>query len=167
MLLDPHVGLVIWTIITFVVVLIILKAAVWKPLLGALDEREQGIADALASAEKARDEARVALDEHQKKLAEAEDEARQIVRQSREAAEKVHQDIVDKARADAQQTVDQARRSIDVEKRAALDDLRRQVADLAVQAAGSLLDANLDNDKNRQLVDDLISRIPESSSQNN
>ena len=63
--------------------------------------------------------------------------------------------------------IEQARRSIEVEKRAALADLRNQVADLAVQAAGSLLDANIDNEKNRQLVDDLISQIPESSSQNN
>lgn len=167
MLLDPHVGLIIWTIITFTLVLVILKKVVWKPLLSALDEREQSIADALASAEKARQEARAALDEHQKKLDEAETEARLIVRQSREAAEKVHQEIVDKARVEAQQTAEQARRSIEAEKLAALAELRREVADLAVMAAGSLIDANLDNEKNRQLVDDLISQIPESSSQNN
>lgn len=166
-LLDIHVGTIIWTIITFVVVLIILKSTVWKPLLAALDEREKRISDALESSEKAREEAQAALAEHQKMLDGAEGEAREIVRQSREAAEKVHQDIVDQARADAQQTVEQARRSIESEKRAAIAELRREMADLAVQAAGALIEANLDDEGNRRLVDDMIARIPQSSANTN
>ena len=163
MLIDPHVGTIIWTIITFLVVLVVLKATVWKPLLGALEERERRISDALEGAEKARAEAQLMLGEHQEKLEQAEAEARSIVRESRESAEKIHKEIVEKARSEAQQTVDQARRSIQLEKQAALVELRTEVADLAVQAAGAIIDANLDDEKNRKLVEDLISSIPTSS----
>ena len=162
-MLDPHLGTIIWTIITFLVVLIVLKVAVWPTLLSALDEREKRIADALESAEKARDEAQAALQEHQQKLGEAEAEGRSIVLQAREAAEKTQQEIVEKARAEAQQTLEQARRSIESEKSAAIDELRRQVADLAVQAAGAIIESNLDDERNRKLVDDLIAAIPRSS----
>ena len=164
MLLDPHAGLIAWTIITFVVVLIILKRFVWSPLLEALDERQKRIRDALEGAEQARDEAQAALAEHQKALAGAESEAREIVAQAREAGERVRTDIIDEARRSAEQTVEQARRSIETEKQAALSELRREVADLAVRAAGEIVNANLDDERNRQLVDDLIAGVPESPS---
>mgnify|MGYP003957168913 FL=1 len=166
-MLDLHAGPLIWTIITFLVVFIILKSTVWKPLLAAIEAREKRINDALEGAEKAREEALAAVDEHRKRLEQAEDEARDIVRQSREAAEKVHQDIVEQARADAQQTVEQARRSIESEKQAAIAALRREMADLAVQAAGMLIDANLDDEQNRKLVDGMIDRIPQTPANNN
>ena len=57
--------------------------------------------------------------------------------------------------------MEQARRTIEGEKTAAINELRREVADLAVQAAGAIIDANMDDDRNRQLVDDLISRVPQ------
>ena len=164
MLLDPHAGLIAWTIITFVVVLIILKRFVWSPLLEALDERQKRIRDALEGAAQARDEAQAALAEHQKALAGAESEAREIVAQAREAGERVRTDIIDEARRVAEQTVEQARRSIETEKQAALSELRREVADLAVRAAGEIVNANLDAERNRQLVDDLIAGVPESPS---
>ena len=163
MLFDPHVGTIIWTIVTFLVVLVVLRATVWKPLLAALDEREKRISDALESAEAARAAAQSALNEHQEKLNLAEAEAREIVQRSREAAEKVHQEIIEKARGEAQHALDQARSSIELEKQAALNQLRREVADMAIQAASALLDANLDDEKNRRLVDDVIAGIPSSS----
>lgn len=160
MLLEPHAGTIFWTLITFAVVLLILKSAVWKPLLALLDEREQRIKSALEGAERARAEAEALLAEHQQRLEQAEAEAREILRQSREAAEKVGQEIVASARREAQQAVVQAQRRIESEKRAALVELRREVAELAVQAAGAIIGANLDDDKNRKLVDDLIASIP-------
>jgi len=161
MLLTPHAGLIVWTIITFVVVLLVLKRTVWKPLLGALDEREARIRDALEGADRARQEAQSSLEEHQQLLAGADAESRQIIAEAREAAEKVHQGIVEEARSEAQQTVEQARRTIESEKTAAVSELRREVADLAVQAAGAIIDANIDADSNRKLVDDLIAQVPE------
>ena len=163
MLLDPHEGLIIWTIITFLVVLFVLKKFAWPQLLAALDEREKRISDAIATAEQARKEAEEVLREHQQKLAAADEEARQIVAEAREAGANVRQTIVSQAREEAERMLDQARTSIESEKRAAIAELRRETANLAVQAAGALIDANLDDEKNRGLVDDLIAGIPESN----
>lgn len=163
MLLDPHVGLIIWTIITFLVVLFVLKKFAWPHLLAALDEREKRISDAIAAAEQARQEAEEVLREHRQKLAAADEEARQVVAEAREAGANVRQTIVSQAREEADRMLDQARTSIESEKRAAIAELRRETANLAVQAAGALIDANLDDEKNRGLVDDFIARIPESN----
>jgi F-type H+-transporting ATPase subunit b len=161
MLLTPHAGLIIWTIVTFIVVLLVLKRTVWKPLLGALDEREARIRDAIEGADQARQDAQSTLEEHQRLLAGAEAETKQILAEAREAAEKVRAGIVEGARSESQQIVEQARRTIESEKTAALSQLRRDVADLAVQAAGIIIDANMDGDSNRKLVDDLISQVPQ------
>ena len=163
MLLDPHVGLIIWTIITFLVVLFVLKKFAWPQLLAALDEREKRISDAIAAAEQARQEAEEVLREHRQKLAAADEEARKIVAEAREAGANVRQTIVSQAREEAERMLNQARTSIESEKRAAIAELRRETANLAVQAAGALIDANLDDEKNRGLVDDFIARIPESN----
>ncbi len=163
MLLDPHSGLIIWTIITFLVVLFVLKKFAWPQLLAALDEREQRISDALATAEQARQEAEEVLREHRQKLTAADEEARKIVAEAREAGAHVRQRIVSQAREEAERMIDQARTSIKSEKRTAVAELRRETANLAVQAAGVLIDANLDDERNRGLVDDLIARIPESN----
>ena len=163
MLLDPHVGLIIWTIITFLVVLLVLKKFAWPQLLASLDEREKRISDALAAAEQARQEAEEVLQEHRQKIAAAEEEARKIVAEARAAGANVRQTIVSQAREEAERMLDQARTSIESEKRAAIAELRRETANLAIQAAGALIDANLDDEKNRGLVDDLIAKIPESN----
>jgi F-type H+-transporting ATPase subunit b len=155
-LLSPHPGLILWTIITFVVVLVILKAKVWGPLLAALDERERSIREALESADRAREEAQTQQAEHEKRLAEAESQARQIVSEAREAAEKVGQQVVADAREEAERTAQRASEAIEAEKRAALAQLRREAADIAVGAAGAILNAELDADRNRKLADDFI-----------
>ena len=162
-LLDPHLGTIIWTLITFVLVLLVLKKWAWPPILSALDEREQSIRIAIEGAEQARQDADTVLSDHRAKLVAAEDGARQLIAEAREAGEKVRQEVVAQAKEEAQRTIDQARISIESEKRAAIAQLRREMADLAVLAAGALIDANLDDEKNRGLVDDLISRIPESN----
>jgi F-type H+-transporting ATPase subunit b len=159
-LLSPHPGLILWTIITFVVVLVILKAKAWGPLLAALDERERSIREALESADRAREEAQVQQAEHEKRLIEAESQARQIVSEAREAAEKVGQKVVADAKEEAERMADRAREAIQSEKRAALAELRREVADMAVGAAGAILNAELDADRNRKLADDFIADLP-------
>jgi F-type H+-transporting ATPase subunit b len=165
-MLDPHTGTIIWTLITFAVVLVVLKAAVWKPLLKALDEREQQIRDSLAAAEKARAESQANLDEQQRLLEQAHAEARQLVAQAREAAERVGHEIIAEARQEAEHTAQSMRRELESERLAALDQLRREVAELAVRAASMIIDAELDNEKNRKLVDDMIARIPRAAAHN-
>ena len=160
-LLSPHPGLILWTIITFLVVLVILKAKVWGPLLAALDERERGIREALESADRARQEAQVQQAEHEKQLAEAESQARHIVGEAQEAAAKGGEQVVADAKEEAERTVQRARDEIAAEKRKALAELRREVADMAVGAAGAILNAELDAERNRKLADDFIASLPD------
>lgn len=159
-LLDPHLGTIIWTIVTFLVVLVILRWKVWTPLLAALDERERKIADALAAAQLAHEEAEETLKRHHQTLADAEAEASKLVSDARHTAERLHEEILTRARVEADHLTAQARRSIESERRQAVASLRREVAGLAVQAAGAILDANLDNERNRRLADEAIAHIP-------
>lgn len=162
-LLQPDPGTVIWTLITFVVVLVLLRSTVWRPLLTALDEREARIRDALDGADQARAESEAVLAEYRARLEQVEQEAEQIREEARRTAEQVREDMVERARNQARQIIQEARRSTDAERRAAAVELRREVADIAVQAAGALLDVNLDNARNRQFVDGMIEQFPAAS----
>ena len=162
MLLDIEPGLMIWTLVTFVLLLIVLRAVAWRPLLKMLDEREQRIQDALDQAENARQEAQTAVEENREALAQAQLEARTAIAQARETAERVAQDVQEKAEAEAEQLLQQAQRTIQQEQAKALQELRNQASELAILAAGKLLKENLDDERNRRIVDEFIGRIPDS-----
>lgn len=164
MLLEINSGLIIWTVITFLFLLGTLKILAWKPLLRILDEREGLIRDALEKAEVARQEAQKAVEDNQKAITQARFEAQEAVSQGREAAQRVAQEVRNRAEAEAQQLLDQARRAIQQEKDQAIHMLQNKVAELAILAAGKILDENMDDDRNRKIVDDFINHIPDSSS---
>lgn len=155
-MLDINPGLILWTIITFLIVLMILRAKAWKPLLQALTEREERIRHALQHAENAQAEAQRLLDENKRQLAKAEEESQHIIRQGRELGDRLKAEIVEKANASARATIEQAKDEIRREKEAALTQLRMEVADLAIGVAGKILDQNLDTPRQRQLVDSAI-----------
>ncbi len=164
MLLEINPGLIIWTVITFLLLLGVLRMVVWKPLLNMLDEREGRIQEALDQAEVARQEAQASVEENRAAMAQAQAEAQEAVAQGREAAERVAQEVRQRAEAESQQLLEQARRTIQQEKDQAVQALRNQVAELAILAAGKILDENVDDDRNRKIVDEFIDRIPDSSS---
>jgi F-type H+-transporting ATPase subunit b len=149
-------GLIVWTIITFVAALVILRVAAWKPILEVLTRREEKIRGQLDQAERAQEEAQRLLEENRKQLAEAGEQSQRIIREGRQAAERLKTEMVDKANASARSMIDQARGEILREKESALQQLRTEVADLAIGAAGKILDANLDTPKQRKLVDSVI-----------
>jgi F-type H+-transporting ATPase subunit b len=159
---DINPGLIVWTIITFIVVLAILRVTAWKPLLAALTSREEKVRSSLERAEKAQQEAQRLLEENQRQLARAEEQSQRIIREGREMGEKLKGEIVDKANASSRHMIDQAKDEIAREKEKALTQLRTEVADLAIAAAGKLLDANLDTPKQRQLVDASIRELNKS-----
>lgn len=159
--IDP--GLMIWTIVTFVVLLTILRLVAWKPLLAMLDEREKRIQDALGQAEKAKEAAEKSVEENRRMLAKAEADAAEAIARGREAAERVAQEVRQRAETESRQMLEQARRSIQQEKEQAIQELRNQVADLAILAAEKILEENLDEARNRKIVEDFIDRIPDSS----
>lgn len=161
-MLDINPGLILWTIITFLILLVILRAVAWKPLLAALTAREEKIRTALQEADDAQQEARRLLEEHRRQLALAEEQSQRVIREGREMGERLKAEIMDKANASSRHMIDQAREEIQREKEEALGQLRSEVADLAVMAAGKLLDANLDTVASRKLVDAAIRELPKS-----
>jgi F-type H+-transporting ATPase subunit b len=161
-MLDMNPGLILWTILTFILLLVILRAVAWKPLLGALTAREESIRTSLQDAENAQQEARRLLEENRRQLSLAEEQSQRIIREGRELGDRLKAEILDKANASSRQVIDQAREEIRREKDAALGQLRAEVADLAVLAAGKLLDANLDTAASRKLVDAAIRDLPKS-----
>lgn len=158
-MLEINPGLIVWTIITFVIVLVILRATAWKPLLGALTAREEKIRSSLKDAQDAQEQARALLEENRKQLALAEEQSQRIIREGRDMGERLKAEILEKANTSARSAVEQAREEIQREKESALTQLRSEVADLAIQAAGKILDANLDTTKQRALVDAVIRDI--------
>ncbi len=158
-MLDINPGLILWTILTFVIVLVILRRTAWKPLLTALKEREDAIRSSLHDAEEARTQAQKLLDETKKLMASAEEQSQRIIKEGRDMAERLKAEILEKANTTSQQMVVQAREEIQREKESALTQLRSEVADLAITAAGKILDANLDPAKQRAIVDAAIRDI--------
>jgi F-type H+-transporting ATPase subunit b len=158
-LLDVNPGLIIWTIITFVLLLLILKKIAWKPILTALDQRENAIKESLEKAEKAKDEAKKILDENQASLAKAEVESKKIIEQSRLYAEKLKEQMLQDSKAQSKKILEDATAEIDRKKEAAFDELKTQIAEIAVNAAEKILKTNLDAEKNKKLADTFISEI--------
>jgi F-type H+-transporting ATPase subunit b len=156
---DINPGLILWTIITFVAVLVILRYSAWKTLLGALTAREEKVRSSLEQAEHAQREAQRLLEENRKQLAAAEEQSQRVIKQGRDMGERLKAEIVEKANTSARHVVDQAKDEISREKEKALTQLREEVADLAVAAAGKIIEANLDAAKQRQLVDSAIREL--------
>lgn len=159
-LLSPNTGLIVWTLITFVLVLLVLKKWAWGPLLSALDQRETRIREALEQADKARAEAQRAAEANEAALAQTQAEAQAEIAKAREDAERIAREVRERAEAEAQQLVERARRAIDRERDQALRELRQQTAELAILAAGQLLEENLDDERNRKIAGDFIDRMP-------
>lgn len=159
-MLSINPGLIVWTIITFVTLLLVLRKFAWKPLLEALQKREEHVRDSLARAEQAKQEAERLIEENRKQLARAEEESRRILNEGRTLAEKLKGEIVDKANQQARKMVDDAKAEIERDKELALSQLRAEVANLAILAAERILGETLDANKQRKVVDDMMKELP-------
>ncbi len=159
-LLDPNFGLVIWLAIVFSILLFILKRYAWGPITSALEDRERTIDESIQRAEKALAEAKQLQADNQRARREAEQEAQRLLRAAREEAERLRGEEVQKTREQIQHLRDQAQAEIEREKDSALDALRAEVADLAIQAAEIILQENLDAPRQRRLVANFIDELP-------
>ena len=159
-LLSVEPGLMIWTVVIFIILLLILKKYAWGPLLKSLGDREQGIKDSVEKAENLKLEAEKILEEHKKLLASADEEARKQLNDSKQLAEKLRQELMAKANEDANKVITRAKAEIEREKIAALNQLKDEIASLAVGAAEKILDENLDAGKQKRIIDAFINQIP-------
>jgi F-type H+-transporting ATPase subunit b len=150
-------GLFFWQILLFVGLLLLLRKFAWKPILNAINEREEGIRSALASAEEAKKEMQSVTADSEKLLQEARAERELMLKEAREIKEKMLADAKSQAQVEGEKMIAQARQSIEGEKKAALDDIKTQVASLSVEIAEKVLQQQLENkDKQLKLVDQLV-----------
>ena len=159
-MLELNPGLMIWTIITFLILLILLRKLAWKPLVAALQKREDHIKLSIDQAESKLEEAKQISDENRRQLAQAEEHSQKVIKEGRELAEKIKSEIVDKARQQSRHMVEQAKLEIEREKEAALLRLRGEVANLAIDAASKILGEALDSDKHRKVIDSFLNEMP-------
>ncbi len=156
-LVSPELGLIFWTALSFFILLFVLKKFAWKPILGAVKEREQGILDALASAEKARLEMQNLTADNERILKEARAERETLLKEAREIKTKMIADAKDEAQNQASKLIEQAQAAIQSEKKAAIAELKNQVAELSVNIAEKMVREELSNkDKQLKLVEDML-----------
>ncbi len=158
-MLSINPGLIIWTLIIFVLLLVILGKVAWKPLLASLKTREQAIADSLSRAEQARADAERLIAENKAERAKAEEEVQKAVREGRVYAEQMRRDLVEKAKGEAERMLSQARAEIERDTQHALARLRTEVSDLAIQATSKLLDENMNEERHRKVVNKMIADL--------
>lgn len=156
---DINPGLSIWTTVVFVLLVIVLGKFAWKPLLKSLQDREEKIRESLEQSERARAEAAELLKQNERAMAKADEEYQKIVREARALGDKMREEIVAKANQQAQQQLQAAKEEIQRDIDAAKQQLREEVADLAVKAAGKILDETLDPTKHRKIIDKAVEQL--------
>jgi F-type H+-transporting ATPase subunit b len=161
-LIEPQIGTVFWTLVTFAGLLALLAWFAWKPLIGALETREKSIQETI---DKAADDLRKAeelLREHQGLLDQARRERAEAVSEGQRDAEKLKVEILDEARKQREQLLAQTQAQVDAGMRQARGELRSVAVDLAIQAAEKLLDKNLDDATQRRLVEEYLADLEKS-----
>ena len=161
-LIEPKLGTIFWTFVTFLALLFVLGRFAWKPLLGALDAREQSIQGSIDQARKDRDEAHGLLAQHKELLAEAHRERAAALSEGQREAERLKGEILEEARKQRENLLRQTEEQMQAGLRQARGELRAVAADLAIQAAEKLLTRNLDERAHRQLVEDYLADLENS-----
>ena len=154
--LMPDPGLFLWTLVTFFIVLAILKAKAWGPLMDALDAREKRINEALSSADKAKEEAEKVSNEYDEMIKKAQAEAQGIIAKGKEAGNNLRDEIERKANKKADELLEKSNKQIEAVKAKAIDEIKSVSVDLAIQAASKVINKNLDDSTNRDLAKSTI-----------
>ncbi|MCE5267301.1 MAG: F0F1 ATP synthase subunit B [Planctomycetaceae bacterium] len=148
--------LAIWTAVVFLCLLAILWKFAWKPIAQGLEKREQGIADQIAQAEGANQQAKELLAEHERKLAAAGDEVRGILDQGRRQAEQLGREMLDKAKQEAKTEHERALKQIDAAASAAVKDIADQSAAMAIELAGKIVRTELKARDHAKLIEQAV-----------
>jgi F-type H+-transporting ATPase subunit b len=158
-ILDPRFDLGIWTVVVFVVLLWVLKRLAWGPMLQGLHQREQGIRDAIAEAQKTREEAQALREQFQRQLDGAQDQVRALLEEARRGAQHTRDELIAEARTEIQNERERLRREIGTARDQALQDLWNQAAHLATLVSAKAIGRQLSEDDHRRLVDDALNEM--------
>ena len=152
-------GLYIWSLVIFLLVLLILKKYAWTPLLDFLDQREKEISDSLAMAESAKADLEKVKEESEKILNEAKNQGKSIVSDSKQKAEDSANKILNDAKAKSDEFVLDAKKKIDVEKKKAIKEIKEEVVDLSLDLASQVLQRNVKDEDNNKFVQSSLKEI--------
>ena len=158
-LVQPDPGLFIWTIITFLVLLALLAKFAWRPLLDALERRQESIRKSLDDARHAKQELERLQSESQRILAQARTEAEAIITRTRDDASRFREELRQKAQQEASAIVKNAERQIELETARALQQIRHEAVDLSVAIASKLLQRNVSKEDNERLIEDTFRQL--------
>ncbi|MAM02003.1 MAG: ATP synthase F0 subunit B [Myxococcales bacterium] len=158
-LYDINTGLSFWTLVVFGILVFILGKYAWGPILAAVDAREKGIQAALDEAAERNQEAETLLEKYKENLADARRQANELLAEGKTAGDSIRMEIEEKARGEAQSIIERARAEIERERDAAIAEIKRESVDLALSAATRLMQENLDQEKDRALVERYLAEM--------
>jgi len=144
-LLTPDLGLFLWNLLGFLILFFILKKTAWKPILKSLSEREKGISDSLATAEKVKAEMAQLKNENEALLAKAREERALLLKEARETKDKIINEAKDQAKIEAGKIITDAQAAIEQQKMAAITEVKNQVGNLVIEVAEKILRRELSN----------------------
>ena len=158
-LISPNVGLMIWTLLLFVLSMIILWRLAFPRITEALDRRQHAIEESIEHAERTREEADKLLQDYRERLRESRQQAEDILARARKAAEAREHESLEEAKARRQQLLEQTRRDIEAETKRAISEIRREVADLTVMATERVTRKTLTEEDQHRLVEEALSEL--------
>lgn len=156
-MLDINIWNFIWSVVNLILLFILLKIFLFKPIGKIMDERTRAIQDDIDSAKKSKEEAEALKKEYNESISEAKEKAQEIIMKAHEDAESEKSVILKKSQEEADQLIIDANKTIENERRRVLSQAQTQIADLAIEAASKIIGENLDDEKNRRLVDKFLS----------
>jgi F-type H+-transporting ATPase subunit b len=152
-------GLMIWTLIFFVIVFFVLRKYAFGAIQNLIDERREQIRRSIEEADNARDEARKLLDEHRQLIGQARSQAEEILGEARRTGDAMEQRMRDETETERKRRLEETRREIAAETARALEQIRSEVADLTLEATSIVVGKKLDTDRDRELINDAISSL--------
>ena len=159
-LLSPNTGVMFWTLVIFVVLLVVLSRFAFKPLTAAVEAREKALEEAITSAKRDRDAAAQLLAEQQRALDATRADAQRVIAEGRTTAEKLRNEMLEQTKQQQHELLERARTEIDNERKRAIADLRREAVELALAGASKVIERNLDDQTNRRLVENFLASVP-------
>ncbi len=156
-LLTPELGLFFWTFIAFCVVFLILRKFAWGPILSSLGEREKGIADSIATAERVKAEMGQLKAENEKLMAQAREERSAMLKEAKEIKDRMINDAKEQAKAEANKIIIDAQQQIQQQKMAALTEVKNEIGNLAIEVAGKILRKQLSATEGQEAYMQLLS----------
>jgi F-type H+-transporting ATPase subunit b len=158
-LVQPGIGVMVWTLIAFGITLLILRRLAYPRIAEALDKRRRAIAESIDAAERTRVEADRLLSEYRERLREAREQADDILVRARKASDRVQEEAKVEATQKREELMEQTRRDIEQETRRAIEQIRREVADLTVIATEKVTRKSLDDEDHRRLIEEALSEF--------